>query len=494
MLKRLLAALLCITIAAPTLVFCTYAQGSETAAAEEIYYDITDPYAAVDWDTWGIYKAQLHCHSNASDGYLPVHEVVERHYDLNYDILALTDHGTINKGWDTEPQLVPLIRLVKYERTQMAPIIPLTAEEYESYTTGTAASSTRTHQNGMLDVPQGIELNMATPKCDCHLTGYFADYGQGLAGVYGDYETPSRGVRRAGGISMLSHVGEYVYPDKDSADHVGQKVDDYYASKFARIFLDNAGSSVGMGINSATDAHTRCDRILYDQILQKTIPNGVVPWGFAFSDSHNVRSINDAYTMMVLPQLDMDSFREGMENGWCFAVSHYSNGVELNGMKEMPDFDEDKVNETESYMLDNTPLVTRVSVDDENDTITIEGENFDSITWVSNCNVIRRETGIEDGVATLDLLADDLLDEPYLYVRFYITGENGICYSQPFVIRRNGEEFAKFRVPVTIDLPAVLRATVTILDWTYFKFNPIVWAFKYFALGYNVFDHFFDAY
>ena len=99
-------------------------------------------------------------------------------------------------------------------------------------------------------------------------------------------------VKKNGGISMLSHVGEYVYTDKDSADHVGQKVDDYYVNKFARIFLDNQGSSVGMGINSATDAHTRCDRILYDQILRKTIPNGVVPWAFCFSDSHNLRSIN----------------------------------------------------------------------------------------------------------------------------------------------------------------------------------------------------------
>ena len=72
----------------------------------------------------------------------------------------------------------------------MAPIIPLTDEEYESYQSGTAPSAERTHKNGMLDVPQGIELNMATPKADCHLTGYFSDYGQGLAGVYGDYETP----------------------------------------------------------------------------------------------------------------------------------------------------------------------------------------------------------------------------------------------------------------------------------------------------------------
>lgn len=198
--------------------------------------------------------------------------------------------------------------------------------------------------------------------------------------------------------------------------------------------------------------------------------------------------------MMVLPELTNENVRKGMENGWCFAVSHYSNGVELNGMEEMPGFDEDKVYDTEAYLRDDTPLVTRVTVDDENDTISVEGTNFNSITWVSNCNVIKRETDIDSGKATLDLRADDLLDTPYLYVRFYITGDNGICYSQPFVIRRNGEDFGKVRVPRTHDLSTALRATVTVLDWTYFKFNPIVWAFKYFFLGYNAFDHFFDAY
>ncbi len=491
MFKRTLSLLLCLLVAVPSLAFCAFAQEKEAAPAE-ISYEITDPYAQVDWDSWGIYKAQLHTQSNASDGYLPIHEVVERHYDLNYDILALTDHGTINKGWDQKPQLVPLIRLVKYERTKLAPIYPLTDEEYKAYTTGTAASQTRTHNNGMLDVPQGIELNMATPKCDCHLTGYYADYGQGLAGVYGDYETPSKGVRRKGGISMLSHVGEYVYPEKDSADHVGQKIDDYYANKFARIFLDNKGSSVGMGINSATDAHTRCDRILYDQILQKTIPNNVVPWGFAFSDSHDVRSINDAYTMMVLPELTNENVRKGMENGWCFAVSHYSNGVELNGMEEMPGFDEDKVYDEELYLLDNTPMVTRIDVDQKNGTIKVEGTNFDRITWVSNGNVILREENITDGTATLDLYSDDLLDDPYLYVRFYITGENGICYAQPFVLNVEGEEFTPVEVPETHDISTFLRGLATVTDWLFFRFNPIIWAFKYFALGYNVFDRFFN--
>ena len=210
MLKKALAVFLAVLTAIPIV-------GLYAFAVDDKNYIITNPYADVDWDTWGAYKTQLHSHTNASDGYLTIHEYVQKHYDLNYDIVALTDHGTINKGWNAEPETVPLLRYIKKERTQMAPIEPLTDEEYEAYTSGTAASQTRTHQNGMLDVPKGIELNMATPIADCHLTGYFSDYGQGLAGVYGDYETPSKGVAENGGISMLSHVGEYVYTDKDSA-------------------------------------------------------------------------------------------------------------------------------------------------------------------------------------------------------------------------------------------------------------------------------------
>lgn len=481
MMKKIIAVFLSVLM-----IFPLAGISASAEEATEKSYIIDNPYKNVDWDSWTAYKAQLHCHTNASDGFLTIHEFVEKHYDLNYDIVALTDHGTLNWGWNREPQLVPLMRYIKKERTQMSDVIPLTEEEYQAYTTGTAESETRTHENGMLDIPLGIELNMATPVADCHLTGYFAEYGQGLAGVFGDYETPSKGVMENGGISMLSHVGEYVYTDKDSENYVGQPVDDYYATKFARLFMDYEGSSVGMGINSATDAHTRCDRILYDQVLQKTIPNGVVPWSFTFSDSHNESAINDAYTMMLMPELTLDAFRDCMENGELFSISHYSNGVELNGMEEMPGFDEQAVYDSKSYLLDNTPMVTRVTVDEENDTISIEGTNFNEITWVSNGNVIRRESNITNGTATLDLHASDLLNEPYLYVRFYITGENGICYAQPFVLNVEGEEFEEVDVPdVVIDLPWFLRKLVTVVDLLFFRLNPVIWIFKYFGLGYN---------
>ena len=474
------------------------------AADNEKNYIIDNPYDDVDWDAWDDYKTQLHCHTNASDGFLPIEQFCDMHYALDYEIVALTDHGTLNRGWNVVPDIVPLMRVIKKERTNNnTPIIPITDEAYQGYLNGTnpdrtytstaGDTLTRTTTNGMLDVPLGNEQNMATPFADCHLTSYWAEYGNGYAGVFGDYETPCREVAKLGGITFLSHVGEYVYPDKDSADHVGQKIDEYYVNKFARIFLDNPENSLGMGINSATDAHTRCDRILYDQILQKTIPNGVVPWGNTFADSHNETSLNDAYTMSWMPELTLDAFRKCLEKGQFFSVSHYSNGVELNGMEEMPGFVEQDVYDTKAYWLDNTPQVKRITVDEENDTITVEGINANIITWVSDCNVIMR-TELVDGKATLDLHGDDLLADPNLYVRFYLSGDNGICYANPMVLNIEGEEFETVDVPKTHDISTFLRGLVTVLDVVVFKFNPIVWIFKYFALGYNPLTQLFKLY
>jgi len=499
--KKLISVFLAVALMVPLIYLPVYAEKSND-------FIITNPYADVDWETWGKYKTQLHCHTTASDGYQTINEAIADYYALDYDIVAITDHGTLNQGWDSEQNTVPIMREIKKDRTGGAknPVVPISAEDYEGYTTGTKESKvftyekgeetvntnlTRTHANGMLDVPKGIELNMATPVADCHLTGYWSDYGQGLAGVYGDYETPSKGVNAAGGISMLSHIGEYVYTDKDSADHVGQKVDEYYVNKFARIFLDNQGSSAGMGINSATDAHTRCDRILYDQILQKTIPNGVVPWGFTFSDSHSETSINDAYTIMCMPDLTDTALKNCMLNGQFFAVSHYSNGYELNGMQEMEGYRDENCDNVE-WWKDNTPRVTKIEVDEKNDVIKVWGENFNYITWVSNGNVILRDYDCENGYAEIDLHSSELLDDVNMFVRFYLSGDNGICYAQPMVVRRVGEEFTPVSVPVTRDVSTRLRTLVTVLDWMLFKWSPIVWIFKYFAVGYNPFRDIFN--
>jgi hypothetical protein len=191
--------------------------------------------------------------------------------------------------------------------------------------------------------------------------------------------------------------------------------------------------------------------------------------------------------MLLMDTFDLDHVRSAMENGAAFAVSHYSNGVELNGMAELPGYrDEAQLYNDPAYVdCSDTPMVKRITVDEAAGTVTVEGEHFDRITWVSDCNVIKREENISSGTATLDLNDPSLLAEPDLYLRFYITGPYGICYSQPMTVLREGQTLQPVEVPATHDISTRLRTLVTVLDWLFFKWNAVVWMFKYFALGYD---------
>ena len=47
-----------------------------SVSAAQSAYTIGNPYASVNWDTWKQYKTQLHCHTTASDGAVPLNEVI----------------------------------------------------------------------------------------------------------------------------------------------------------------------------------------------------------------------------------------------------------------------------------------------------------------------------------------------------------------------------------------------------------------------------------
>ena len=297
-------------------------------------------------------------------------------------------------------------------------------------------------------------------------------------GAFGLTE-PNAGTDAAGGITFINHPGDFIAANKENG-----RAEDYNQLK---VFIDplmKYDSCVGIEIFNLRDTTDRADRILWDSILQYTIPQGKNVWGFANDDSHALDDIDVTRDVMLMPELSNEALRTAMENGTFFSVSHYSNGVELNGMEEMPGFVEQNVYDTKSFWLDNTPNVSRITVDEENDTITVEASNANIITWVSNGNVILREE-LVDGKATLDLHSDKLLNDPYLYVRFYVSGDNGICYAQPMVLNVKGETFAPVDVPETHDISTFLRGLVTVVDLAFFRLNPIIWVFKYFALGYN---------
>jgi len=255
---------------------------------------------------------------------------------------------------------------------------------------------------------------------------------------------------------MLSHLGEYTGAENDASKSSLPK----NVNKFANIFLNNAGSCVGMGINSGMDYRTFNDRILYDNVLKKTIPYGVVPWCFTFSDAHSEGEYDRAFTMHMMESNTLENFRESMEKGTFFSISRHAifeMGNEFEGKGPVP-------------------MVTSISVNNKTGTITVEGENFDNIVWVADGQTVLQ------GSTTLNLYDCNKVN---YFVRFYLTGPGGICYSQPFVINVEGVEMEKEDIPATYDISTFLRGLVTLLDNLLFKHSIIVKLFKQYLLGYQ---------
>lgn len=409
-------------------------------ATTDTDYIIGNAYESVDWDSWNAYKTQLHCHTTASDGASNIDATVEAYYAAGYDILALTDHMTLGVQWDQKPEVVSLMRLVKSDRTGFAELTPLTPERRLQIMSGVGRNG-----RGMLEVTTGIELNGAVPN-NSHLNGYFSDYGQGLIGIDGDYETPAREVGERGGITFLDHLGDYTKAYQDyEISH-----DDKFIRKFSKIFLENS-TCLGTGINSAQDIQTAADRILYDEILQVTVPRGVVPWSFSFSDSHSdtIDQIDRAFTVHMMPELTVDALRTSMENGTFFPVCRYARyelGEDYKGVGAVPE-------------------VNRITVDEEEDTITLDVDNYQKIVWVAD--------GVEIAEGnTIDI--DDYSNKISCYVRAYVVGEGGVLYVQPFTVTKPNTEILEDDIEGVYTYSNFFRNLVTFLDEYFFAQDSLV--------------------
>lgn len=444
--KKVLAVLLASGILFTGTAFVSGAAPGQNAEHD---YTVISPYEDVDWDNWLPLKAALHTHTLASDGADNMDEMVESHYELGFDILAITDHMIVHRGWDKMSQTVPIMNIVKRERNQGRSVSPLTPQRYQEILNGVGRNG-----RGMLDVPFGVELNGAVPS-NSHVNGLFADYGQGLIGVDGDYETPVREVEKLGGVTFLNHLGNFTQAWTKEDPNISRKP--IYVNKFARIFLDYP-SCVAMDINSGTDSHTGYDRILWDEVLQKTIPHGRNVSCITFSDSHGVDQNDRAFTVMMQPENTVEALKTCMETGAYFSISRNAK-VEIG-----PDFTGEGP----------CPIVTRIDVDQQADKITLTAENYDEITWVSNGEIVAKgETINLDDIADLGC-----------YVRAYLTGPGGICYTQAFVITAPDIEWAKPYVPaVVLDYSRILRAMEQILVRTVLQYSLGFKLLRYILMG-----------
>ena len=375
---------------------------ASVAAAPEKDYTIINPYESVDWSTYDTYKANLHAHTTASDGDVALSDMVQAYYDAGYDILSITDHGVINTGWRDERKTNGIFNGFRK-------VYPMSEEQYQRITTGADRNG-----RGMTDITGGVECNMAVVS-KTHVNGYFTTYGQGIWGYENDYKTATQRIEKAGGFSVLNHVGDWV----NSNNFPERSHEAMYISYFADIFT-SAKSCLGMEIMNNTDNVTRSDRALWDELLKVVIPTGRNIWAFADDDSEQLNEIGRSFELFPLAENTEENVKNAMESGSFFAASRYRKAEKNSGEE---DFEGNG----------NVPVVTDIEIDQNENTISVSVDRSktpcDEIRWIANGKVISKDY-------TIDL--NDYEDDIGCYVRFELQGEGGVTYSQAFEVKYEG--------------------------------------------------------
>ncbi len=405
-----------------------------SAVAAVKTYKITNPYASVTSllaNEDNHYKTNLHTHSTYSDAYIDLNAMVKEHYNQNFEILAMADHGVIGKPWNEQPTLIPLYQ---YNHALLNEQSHLSDEEFEGIVNGTYKDdhTRRTIENGMECVTGAIEANMLVVQKN-HINGYFMndDRTEGVLGDEGDFDTMLGMIEDAGGISHINHPGDWlgsangelVYdedgnvmltPNGDEMTVGYQIATDPGNVQFFAKSLRKYQSCLGIEVYNSFDRPTRSDRVLWDELLKVMIPEGRNVWGFANNDAHAYYDIDTAFMDFVLPEYSPENLRTAMENGAFFAVSRYEAG--------------ERIGTGDAY-----PTVTCVIVDDDADTITIIGKNTDQIKWIADGVTIQTDTVSANGVVASTIKLADYSDDISCYVRAELNGEGGTTLTQAFV-------------------------------------------------------------
>lgn len=428
-------------------------------ANADVDYEITSPYENLDFASLNQYKADLHSHTTFSDGNETLPAMTERHYELGFDIYAITDHGTVSTGYTTQQFNDPL-KLISWVKNggvynDVLAVNGKTSDgiDYRVDTNETTKDEYYIETvNGvdgqaMLRVPFGNEQN-PTSFNNAHVNTWFANWGNGVLGGTSNYETPIAAVDEMGGLSVINHPGEYTNArdeeTQDSAYDVTDPVYNYKINKFASLLLEY-DTCLGIDINSKGDGRTRYDRKLWDILLQKIVPNGRNVYAIATTDAHNLGIVDSGYTTILMEDLTSANLKDAMANGRFFAASKYIGNVnEMAAYKAIAQ----NINTPEAaallQMLDTAlatgenfyagenaivPVVTDVIIDETNDIITLETENTVVIRWIADGKEIASG-------ATIDL--DDYSDKIGSYVRAEVVGAGGVIYTQAFTLDYDG--------------------------------------------------------
>ncbi len=435
-------------------------------------YSITNPYENIDWETVNQYKAALHTHTNASDGDDTLVASIERHYETGFEVLAITDHGISSKSWtDTSKNSKLVTTVMSLIGKSNGNLVFL--QDKGTLPNGTAYEVQTVNgddyfvaENGhkILRVPFGIENNAVS--VNAHVNSWFGEFEDNMPS---GYRNAIVNVDKAGGVSVINHPGEYTQARyelyQEDAYDMSNPSYNYYINKFYG-YINKYDSCIGIDINSKGDGRTRYDRKLWDIMLSMAAEEGKTVTAIATSDAHQLDKIDTGSVLILAYENTSANIKNALLNGELLPQStcihnrdeleqiaealklYYGETelykeiaalvVEYDAEREEKDKsgDDGQVGvrytalDDEGYLATSTrPSVKSITVDDSNDTITIDSENALLIRWISDGKLIA--TTKADDVA-FDL--NDYEDVINGYVRAEIFGEGGIVYTEGFTL------------------------------------------------------------
>lgn len=434
---------------------------------------ITNPYAKINWSKTNQYKTALHSHTNASDGDQTLKESIRKHIESGFDIVAISDHGINDIGWNPEkdPAFSKLFKLIGRSDGELDYLSSSgklgKSISYKYYTSKNGDDYLKLG-NGkkILRVPYAIENNAVS--VNAHVNSWFVPYHDNSITTY---EDALKGVSNANGVCVINHPGEYTKAKNELTSEAAYNESNtayaYYINKYATL-IDKYDNCIGIDMNSKGDARTRYDRILWDKLLERFSAKGKNVFGIASSDAHRTSIIDSGYVVSLLPSLTSSNLRSALEKGEFIAASHcignYDELVQIasaikkyygktdvykavsktakemkaeveaiqNGEKSA----DDKLS-TEYTLLDEngcckaktTPKITSIKTDNKSGQITIKTKNALIVRWISNGKLI--ETDKADNASFDVLKSKSKIGD---YIRAEVFGEGGILYTQAFLI------------------------------------------------------------
>ena len=360
--------------------------GTTTKAHRMVFVKVVDgqqinpviyenPYAGIDWTTVNQYKSNMHTHTTQSNDAIDefsTANVVDKYHAAGYKILALTDHDYNPYPWQLFPQYMSGVPARDPEALGMlaVPGNELSKDNTNSWSERTGGEFN--HHNDFFTGRQGQE---------------FASLQESYAYTYA-----------LDGMQIINHPGQYWSIDNTYSE-TQKNGPGWHAKNF-----ETFPSLVGLEVYNQGDRRTN-DRVLWDQILQRTMPARNV-FGYSGDDTHNNEQLFRNYNFMLMEDLTTEELKDAMRKGksyFCYEPKGSGEGK--------------------------APRISAFHVDEDSKTITIETNGL--VHWIYATD--KTSSAASSARSTVVGIGKTFCYKDYqgTYVRAYITNTFGETCTQP---------------------------------------------------------------